>query len=398
MIIAHLFFVLLAAIVILPISLLLIQLIFAMIARYTKQQDKVLSSVDRPTIAIIIPAHNEALGLPETIRSIQPQLTLTDRLVVVADNCTDQTAEVARSHGAIVLERFNQDARGKGFALDYGMQYLREDPPEVVMIIDADCVISEQLIDRVSRQCVFLQRPIQADYVMRFPSKGGVKQQVTEFAWLVKNTVRPMGYQWLGLPCQLMGTGMAFLWEDLSQSSLANGHLVEDMKLGLDLAVVGKAPYYDPTVSVSSYFPVSEQGVATQRVRWEHGHLGLIFQEFPHYFCKAIQQKNWMLFAQSLDLVIPPLALLMMATLLLWISSLFVWVTLDISWFALVMAFSLMALGVGIFIAWYSFARNIISFRTLLKAPWVLFMKIPVYVKFIVNRQVNWVRSKRDHD
>lgn len=398
MVILHLFLVLLTAIVIIPIGLLLIQIICAVIALNTKRQGNTLSNIPRPSIAIIVPAHNEALGLPETIRSIQPQLTLQDRLVIVADNCTDNTAEVARSLGAIVLERFNQEARGKGFALDYGMQYLREDPPQVVMIIDADCVISEQLIDRISRRCVSLKRPVQADYVMRFPSKGGVKQQVTEFAWLVKNTVRPMGYQYLGFPCQLMGTGMAFLWTDLSQSQLANGHLVEDMKLGLDLAALGKAPYYDATVSVKSYFPTSEQGIATQRLRWEHGHLGLIFNDFPHYFRIAFQLKNVQLLAQSLDLIIPPLALLMMTTLALWAISLLIWLGLKVVWLTTIMTLALAALGVGILIAWYGFARSIISFSTLLMAPWVLLMKLPVYLKFMVNRQVNWVRSKRDHD
>lgn len=398
MTILHLFLVLVSAIVIIPIGLLLIQIMFAVIALHSKRQTNTLSNVPRPSIAIIVPAHNEALGLPETIRSIQPQLTLQDRLVIIADNCTDNTADVARSHGAIALERFNQDERGKGFALDYGMQYLREDPPEVVMIIDADCVISEQLIDRISRRCISLQRPVQADYVMRFPTEGGVKQQVTEFAWLVKNTVRPLGYQFLGFPCQLMGTGMAFLWTDLSKSPLANGHLVEDMKLGLDLAALRKAPYYDATVSVSSYFPTSEQGIATQRLRWEHGHLGLIFKDFPHYLRIAVLQRNAMLLAQAFDLIIPPLALLFIATLALWGISLIVYIMFGIALFMILMTVALSALGVGILIAWYCFARSIISFSTLLMAPWVLLMKIPVYLKFMVNRQVSWVRSKRDHD
>lgn len=398
MTILHLFLVLVSAIVIIPIGLLLIQIMFAVIALHSKRQTNTLSNVPRPSIAIIVPAHNEALGLPETIRSIQPQLTLQDRLVIIADNCTDNTADVARSHGAIALERFNQDERGKGFALDYGMQYLREDPPEVVMIIDADCVISEQLIDRISRRCISLQRPVQADYVMRFPTEGGVKQKVTEFAWLVKNTVRPLGYQFLGFPCQLMGTGMAFLWTDLSKSQLANGHLVEDMKLGLDLAALRKAPYYDATVSVSSYFPTSEQGIATQRLRWEHGHLGLIFKDFPHYLRIAVLQRNAMLLAQAFDLIIPPLALLFIATLALWGISLIVYIMFGIALFMILMTVALSALGVGIFIAWYCFARSIISFSTLLMAPWVLLMKIPVYLKFMVNRQVSWVRSKRDHD
>jgi cellulose synthase/poly-beta-1,6-N-acetylglucosamine synthase-like glycosyltransferase len=394
----HIVFLLIASIVIIPIGLLLLQIVFAVIAQYTKRNSHSPSRASRPTIAIIVPAHNEALGIPETIRSIQPQLTLQDRLVIVADNCTDDTAEVARSHGAIVLERFNQEARGKGFALDFGMQFLKENPPDIVIIIDADCVISEHLIDSISRQCALLQRPVQANYIMRFPTKGGVKQQVTEFAWLVKNTVRPLGYGYLGLPCQLMGTGMAFLWDDLSKCQLANGHLVEDMKLGLDLASLGKATYFDATVSVNSFFPTSEQGIATQRLRWEHGHLSLIFKEFPHYFRIAMQQRNGMLLAQVFDLVIPPLALLLMMTLSLWGLSLLALITLD-SWVLLgIMSTVLAALGFGILIAWYWFARTIISFNTLLMAPVVLLMKIPVYLKFIVNRQVNWVRSKRDHD
>jgi hypothetical protein len=170
------------------------------------------------------------------------------------------------------------------------------------------------------------------------------------------------------------------------------------MKLGLDLASLGKATYFDATVSVNSFFPTSEQGIATQRLRWEHGHLSLIFKEFPHYFRIAMQQRNGMLLAQVFDLVIPPLALLLMMTLSLWGLSLLALITLD-SWVLLgIMSTVLAALGFGILIAWYWFARTIISFNTLLMAPVVLLMKIPVYLKFIVNRQVNWVRSKRDHD
>ncbi len=387
-----------SSIVIVPIALLLLQIILAVIAQYTQRNAYPASRAARPSIAIIVPAHNEALGLPDTIRSIQPQLTLQDRLVIVADNCNDETAEVGRSHGAIVLERFNEEERGKGFALDFGMQFLKESPPEIVIIIDADCVISEHLIDSVSRQCASLQRPVQANYVMRFPTKASVKQQVTEFAWLVKNTVRPLGYHYLGLPCQLMGTGMAFLWKDLSKCQLANGHLVEDMKLGLELASLGKAPYFDATVTVSSYFPTSEQGIETQRLRWEHGHLSLIFKEFPHYFRIAIQQRNFMLLAQVFDLVIPPLALLLMITLSMWGLSLIAFITFNLWTWILMMTIAVCALGFGILIAWYCFGRAIISFNTLLMAPVILLMKIPVYLKFIVNRQVNWVRSKRDHD
>lgn len=390
-------FLLLSSVVLVPILVLCIQIVAAVIALKKPQITHVTSS-SRPSVAVIVPAHNEALGLGDTLRSILPQLQAQDRLVLVADNCSDNTAAVAREHGVIVLERFHETKRGKGFALDYGMQYLKDSPPEVVMIIDADCQISQHLIDTLAVQCVKLQRPIQANYQMRFPTRGGIKQQIMEFAWLVKNTVRPMGYQWFGLPCQLMGTGMAFTWADLAKADLANGHLVEDMKLGLDLAGVGRAPYFCDSVSVDSYFPTTAQGLATQRMRWEHGHLSLITQAFPHYLPKAVAQGNGMLLAQLMDLAVPPLALLLTLTLGLWL------IALCIAWFAasvlpiVVMTIALCLLGFGILIAWYWFARSIISINTLLLAPWVLLMKVPLYLQFIVRRQVDWVRSKRDHD
>lgn len=390
-------FLLLSSVVLVPIALLCIQIVAAVIA-LKKSKQALTASTSRPSVAVIVPAHNEALGLGDTLRSILPQLHAQDRLVLVADNCSDNTAAVAREHGVIVLERFHETKRGKGFALDYGMQYLKDSPPEVVMIIDADCQISQHLIDTLAVQCVKLQRPIQANYQMRFPTRGGIKQQIMEFAWLVKNTVRPIGYQWFGLPCQLMGTGMAFTWADLAKADLANGHLVEDMKLGLDLAGVGRAPYFCDSVSVNSYFPTTAQGLATQRMRWEHGHLSLITQAFPHYLPKAIAQGNGMLLAQLMDLAVPPLALLLTLTLGLWL------IALSIAWFAasvvpiVVMTIALCLLGFGILIAWYWFARSIISINTLLLAPWVLLMKVPLYLQFIVRRQVDWVRSKRDHD
>lgn len=390
-------FLLLSCVVLIPIAVLCIQIAAAVIA-LKKPRQTLNVSTSRPSVAVIVPAHNEALGLGNTLRSILPQLQAQDRLVLVADNCTDNTAAVAREHHVIVLERFHETQRGKGFALDYGMQYLKSSPPEVVMIIDADCEISQHLIDTLAVQCVKLQRPVQANYQMRFPSAGGIKQQIMEFAWLVKNTVRPMGYHWFGLPCQLMGTGMAFSWADLSKADLANGHLVEDMKLGLDLAGMGRAPYFCDTVTVKSYFPTTAQGLATQRMRWEHGHLAMITQAFPRYLPQALTQRNGMLLAQLLDLAVPPLALLLTLSLGFWLLALLLtWLSASVLPIA-VMTMALCMLGFGILIAWYWFARSIISLNTLLMAPWVLLMKVPLYLKFIVRRQVDWVRSKRDHD
>ena len=73
------------------------------------------------------------------------------------------------------------------------------------------------------------------------------RTRVREFAWRVKNWVRPLGLSSLGLPCQLMGTGMAFPWEVIADARLATGSLAEDLKLGLELAANGHPPVFCPS-------------------------------------------------------------------------------------------------------------------------------------------------------
>ena len=93
----------------------------------------------RSRLAVLVPAHDEGAVLLQTIADIQMQLRPGDRLLVVADNCADDTAGIARAAGAEVVERHDPDKRGKGYALDFGIRHLALDPPEVVIIIDADC-------------------------------------------------------------------------------------------------------------------------------------------------------------------------------------------------------------------------------------------------------------------
>jgi hypothetical protein len=79
-------------------------------------------------------------------------------------------------------------------------------------------------------------RPVQALYLMLAPADAGLARRLAQFAWRVRNWARPAGWHRLGLPCQLMGTGMAFSWDMLRDAPLANASIVEDMKLGIDLA------------------------------------------------------------------------------------------------------------------------------------------------------------------
>ncbi|MCX2888154.1 MULTISPECIES: glycosyltransferase family 2 protein [Pseudomonas] len=352
----------------------------------------------RPRVAVLVPAHDEASIIQATLATITPQLLEGDRLLVVADNCSDNTAQLARESGAEVVERYDAQLRGKGYALDFGVRHLARQPPEVVIVVDADCQVGEGAIDTLARRCHAAQRPVQSLYLMRAPAGAGLKVQVAEFAWRVKNLVRPRGWSRLGLPCQLMGAGMAFGWHDLSLINLANGHLVEDVKLGLDLCQQGKPPLFCPEALVTSQFPLSQQGLNSQRTRWEHGHLGLMLGDAPKRVLAAITQRNGSLAAMTLDLVVSPLALLTLTLLGLNLVTWLAFLLFDLSapaWLALA---GLALLGSAVVLAWARFCRELIPFSVLLYAPFYAARKIPLYLGFLIRRQVEWVRSKRDDD
>lgn len=189
---------------------------------------------------------------------------------------------------------------------------------------------------------------------------------------------------------------MALPWHALALVDLANGHLVEDLKLGLDFCQRGKPPVFCSDAQVTSVFPSSQEGLNTQRTRWEHGHLGVLLADAPRRLAAAFTQRNGALLAMALDLMVPPLALLTLSWVALFCISWLAGVLFG-TWLAAVIASAAMGLLMGaVWLAWWRFARRLISFSVLLYAPFYAARKIPLYLGFLIKRQVDWVRSKRD--
>lgn len=350
----------------------------------------------RQPIAVLVPAHNEGSGLLPTLANIQCQLLPGDRLLVVADNCSDDTAAVARGKGAEVVERIDPTRLGKGFALDCGIRHLSSNPPEIVMIVDADCRLADGALDYLALVCTTTGRPAQALYLMTVPIDSQVNHQVAEFSWRVKNWLRPLGLRALNLPCQLMGTGMAFPWGVIRAANLANGQIVEDLKLGLDLTVAGHPPVFCPSARVTSEFASSAAGTGTQRKRWEQGHLDMIFKIAPKLFAIAIARRDRNVLAVALDLAVPPLSLLGM--LVLGIFGLSLWSAISgYSFAALAIAtISLLAFAFATFLAWLKCGRDVVPPGALLLIPSYAFRKLRLYRQFFSgNIDSKWIRTDR---
>lgn len=379
-------------IVLIPVLTLLAQVLLAV--RPVRPGVPVISRPSR--IAVLIPAHNEEAGLLATLASLQTQLGVADCILVVADNCSDQTATVARRAGVEVVERNNPELRGKGYALDFGMQVLASAPPDVVIIVDADCIVASGAISQLADLAYRHHRPVQALYLMHMPVGSTPLKSLAEFAWIMKNKVRPLGWAHLGWPCQLMGTGMAFPWETIRTAKLSTGHIVEDMKLGVDLAQTGHFPLFCPQALVHSCFPTSRDGKLTQRTRWEHGHLGTIASTALPSLFAAVRRADLSLLAFSLDLCVPPLALLvLMVGVLLGLSLGLVMAGGPLAPLVLSLICSA-AFMAAILIGWWRHGRSVVTGRALTMAAFYVLIKIPLYIRFLFNRQATWVRSKRD--
>lgn len=386
--------VVLAVIVAVPIATLLIEVVAAS-ASWSRAASPAVLDV-KPSVTVLVPAHNESEGLRPTLVEIGAQLNVGDRLLVVADNCTDDTATVAAAAGAEVVERCDPVRIGKGYALDAGVRHLGTNPPDVVIIIDADCHPAAGTIARLATICVASGRPVQALYLMVSPDRALINYSVAEFAWRLKNWVRPLGLARLGLPCQLMGTGMAFPWLVIKEANLATGSIVEDMRLGLELSAANRDPLFCPELMVTSEFPVSAQGAATQRQRWEHGHLQLIKDAALPMLWLACRQGNLRLAALVLDLSVPPLALLVLVAM----------ATLSVSTVATLITGALVPLLLAgsafaglicaVALAWARCGRDVLPLSSLARILPYLGSKLLLYLKLLRSGpNGRWIRTDR---
>ena len=341
---------------------------------------------NRSPVAVIVPAHNESVGLSPTLIDIKTQLRSRDRLVVVADNCTDDTAAVAVANGAEAIERTDPDKQGKGYALAFALDHLSNDPPATVIIVDADCRVDKGTIDGLAMLCQSTQRPVQALDLMLAPASSPVNYRVAEFAWRVRNWVRPLGLSALGLPCQLMGTGMALPWTAMRSMNLASGSIVEDTKLGLDLAKAGRTAIFYPLARVTSEFPQTPEAARIQRTRWEQGNLKLLVTAVPRLLSTAVITANFGLLALAVDALVPPLSLLALVSGgMFFLAGLAAFFGMSPHPFY-VCAIALTAFFVAVIMSWFKFGRDVLPPGSLLSIVGYAITKVGLYRRILVGR------------
>jgi hypothetical protein len=191
----------------------------------------------------------------------------------------------------------------------------------------------------------------------------------------------------------LTGSGMAFPWRLLRDAPLASGDIVEDMRLGVDLAIAGHSPIFEPAATVTGELPWGDDAARSKRTRWEHGHLSTIFLQTPRLFVEGLRQRRWDLATLALEMAVPPPSVLG----LVWTAALIAaFTTVDSPLPAqLLLGGGGAALAAGL-LAWAAFGRSVLPLTTLLAAPIFSVAKLPMYLRFLLRRQPTWGRTSWD--
>jgi len=346
------------------------------------------------SLVVLIPAHQEEVGIGSVVaervaEARADQVSRSHRVIVIADNCSDQTAAIALQEGAEVLERCSTTEMGKPAALEWALEKLREHAPDVVVFLDADAHILQGSAHCLAARALQCTAPVQARY--RFQGRG-----LRALAARIRNETRLHGLSNLGGDAQITGSGFAVPWKLLQATPVPRGELVEDALWGWNFVRTGHGPRFDSETIVISDLPSESPAQRVQVRRWEHGIMAATLRNLPILAWGVLSSPSWRRLLHLFDTAVPPLALGTLASLACCIAGAGLQVMGSTE--QLIWAPALCSLGAWVFsalIGWRKFAPELVHWSTWLLAPWYVFKKVGVYVSFLTSRQSAWVRTPR---
>jgi cellulose synthase/poly-beta-1,6-N-acetylglucosamine synthase-like glycosyltransferase len=268
---------------------------------------------------VLIPAHDEATQIGAVVRDLHNLDWPADRyrILVVADNCTDDTAAQARAAGAWVLERNVPELRGKGHALVMGFQASAEQRwAHAVVVVDADTAASPNLLEAFAARMDRSDRVMQAHYDV-LNTQASWRTRLLAIALASFHTVRSRARERLGLSCGLRGNGWCITHELLRRVPYAAHSLTEDIEYGITLGMAGHRILYVDEARVSAQMVSGEAASRSQRQRWEAGRIDLLRSQLWPLLRATRGSGAWLRLDLAIDLLVPPLSYVALNVLLL---------------------------------------------------------------------------------
>lgn len=357
------------------------------------------------SFVIVVPAYNEEEGIRETLRNLA-EIDYPDHLfkvLVIADNCTDSTAEIAREEGAVAWERDNRELRGKGYALRWCFDRLLGnhvgEQKDAVVVVDADSEVTPNLL-KVMNKYMDRGAEVVQGYLTVRPNSKVWTSEIIHIGFTLYNYVRPLARRRLGLPSGLRGNGMCFSLDVLRRVPWDAYSQTEDLEYGLKLLLNDVDVVFAPEAIGYNVIPANARNAESQRERWELGRLPVFKNYAGLLFRESIRRRSLKLFDTLVDLLIPPLVnMLVFSFLMAGISLLLWWTgltgTLGYMWAWL----GVVALGILHALLGLRSARvRRSTYRSLLYVPRYALWKMYIYFKilFLKGRDTEWVRTPRE--
>jgi 1,2-diacylglycerol 3-beta-glucosyltransferase len=344
---------------------------------------------------IIVPAHNEESVIAQVVQSAKSVDWPADlfRVVVVADNCTDQTAAVASAAGAYVMKRFDTEMRGKGYALDFAFKASRAKRwADAVAVIDADAQVSRNLLEAYARRIERGEHAVQVHYGVS-NTNASWRTRLLSIAKAAFHIVRSRARERLGLSCGIRGNGWCVTHELLERVPYACFSLTEDLEFGIELGMKGYRVAYADEAHSDAEMVSGEKASRQQRQRWEHGRFALTRSKTLPLLAQALRKRSGVCLDLALDLIVLPLSYIALNVVALMVVAAFatppvfnVWMWLGVGCIA--------ALLLHILRGWQLSEAGLRGLLDLARAPFFLLWKIAVMLKGRQSKE--WVRTKRE--
>lgn len=275
-------------------------------------QGPVISTAPRSRLVVLVPAHNEAKLLRRCLATLRAQSYPRSlvSVVVIADNCTDHTASLAREAGVEVLIRHDLNHRGKGYALRWAMdQMTGSTRPDAFVVVDADSITDPGLLVALAAAYERGAQAAQAQYLVSGDDESSPRVRLRAAAFLLFHRVRFAGRAALGLPCSLVGNGMLFAGDLIERHPWNAFTGAEDLEYSVNLRMAGVRPVFVGGALVRGPVPASQRAAQRQRERWEGGRLHVVRTSLPSVLGRILHGEL-ALADLAVDLATPPLGLL----------------------------------------------------------------------------------------
>jgi glycosyltransferase involved in cell wall biosynthesis len=363
----------LAVVVAIPGAVTATHLTFLALASLFYRHPRLVSGAGRARFLVLIPAHNEEQVIGATLETIGADLRSGDRILVVADHCTDRTAEIARAHGALVLERGDDEEPGRGPARQAGLAFAADLDWDAVVAIDADSTIEPGYFDACSAMLA-VSPSLQTRHEAKLTTSLVGQAPIASHA--LQSLTIPRGREVLRCSIRLRGSGMV-LRRDVAQRVRFRAPASEDLWLGLDLLLEGiRTRHVDDAHLRSENVP--SWGVATtQKVRHEAGRIAAA-REFVGPLLRA---RRWSCFEAAWYLVGPPFAIACGSLLLSGMLALLA----GALWMAIVASALLVALACDFALALVQSRAPARTWFAVVIAPWYLAWKLIVQLRAAVS-------------